>query len=183
MNIRILMTLALIVVPVGGAGAARAQSVPKPTPGPIVTPVIPPTRDRPTWDDPSQHIRIVASYDGSRIRVVSAALGQGSARSYLSQRRDIVVLILNNTKGVLREFNLPDPLEVRVRERSPRGPGDIPPIGEPIGRPAPSESTHRRRQTQFELFVPRLEGAKWLEFHKGSAKGQLLGRLDLSQVK
>ena len=160
MHIRILMTLALLIVPVTAY-----------------------TQDRPTWDDGSQHIRIVASYDGRRIRVVSAVLGQGAARSYLSQRRDVVVVILNSNNEVLREFNLPDPLEIRVRERPRTGE----PIGRPPGRNPPiartGESTVRQRRTQFELFIPRLDGAKLLEFHQGSARGRLLGRLDLTEVQ
>lgn len=192
MSIRISMTLAFLVVSMGGAGAAWAQPVPKPDRGPIVTPVAPITGDRPTWDDANRHIRIVASYDGLRIKVLSAVSGQGSARSYLSQRRDIVVVILNNTNEVVREFNLPDPLELRVRERPPTRPIrlQVPRIVEPIVRPPvrdPSlarsgESTVRQRRAQFELFVPILEGAKWLEFHKGDARGRLLGRLDLTKV-
>jgi hypothetical protein len=192
MNIRSLMTLALFVVSMVGAGAARAQPVPRPTPVPIVPPLRPITRDRPTWDDANRHIRVVASYDGRRINVLSAASGQGTARSYLSQRRDIVVVILNNTNEVVREFNLPDPLELRVREPPSTRPVDIerPRRGEPIVRPPgrtpplarSGESVIHQRRAQFELFVPRLEGAKWLEFHKGGARGQLLGRIDLTQI-
>ena len=127
----------------------------------------------------SDTIKIVASYDGQRIKVVSAVLGDGSARSYLSQRRDIVVLILNKTNKVLREFNLPDPLELRVLE-----PPTI--IAEPRVRPPVTrsgESTLRRKQTQFELFIPRLDGAKWLEFRAKDSKGQLLSRVDLAKVR
>lgn len=192
MSTRISMTLTLLAVSLGGAAVAWAQPVPRPVPRPIVIPVAPITGDKPTWDDPNQHIRIVASYDGRRIKVMSAASGQGSARSYLSQRRDIVVLILNNTNEVMREFNLPDPLELRVRD-APRTQSigiRVPRIGEPILRPTvrepplvrSGESTLRQRRTQFELFVPRLEGAELLEFHQGDAKGRLLGRVDLTKI-
>jgi len=178
-------------------GAASAQPVTQPTPRRVVRPVV--TADTPTWDDPNTHIRIVANYDGRRVRVLTAASGEGSARSYLSQRRDIVVVILNAAKEVVREFNLPDPLELRVRERPPTRTVDlqVPRIREPAARASvsepqlarpgdttrPGESTLRQRQAQFELFVPRLEGAKWLEFHQGDAKGRLLGRVDLTEVQ
>jgi hypothetical protein len=183
MSIRILMTLVFFVV-LGGMRAVWAQQpVTKPTPGPLVRPVG--TADRPTWDDPNRHIRIVASYDGRRVKVLKAVTGEGSARSYLSQRRDIVVVILNEANQVLREFNLPDPLELRVRERQPAAQPSVsePQLAPPGDSTESTESILRQRQTQFELFVPRLEGAKWLEFRKGDAKGRRLGRVDLTKVQ
>jgi hypothetical protein len=46
----------------------------------------------------------------------------------------------------------------------------------------PTESVVRQKSTQFELFLPRIERAKWLEFHAGDARGRLLGRVDLAKI-
>lgn len=155
-----------------------------------------------SWEDPNRHIKVTAVYDGRTVKVQSVTAGEGSARSYLSQRSDIVVLVLNDRKERLRQFNLPDPLELRVREQPPAQPPRVvpPTIGIPdatprIGAPdrdtqkgspdrdAPKESKIRRRSVQFEVFIPRLEGARWIEFRAGKPDGRLLGRADLSVLR
>ena len=184
---------------------AFAQPLPEVVPVPIITPfmIAPANNGSPDWEDRNRHIRIIATYDGRSIEVLSAASGDGSARPYLSQRRDIVVLVLDEAKNVLREFNLPDPLELRVLER-PQALSSVielsgivemmPRTEGRIGRSAvrfPShkagiaqqtESVVHQKSTQFELFVPRLDRANWLEFHAGDARGRLLGRVDLAKI-
>jgi hypothetical protein len=127
------------------------------------------------------------------VKVLGVTAGEGPARSYLSQRADIVVLVLSEAKARLREFNLPDPLELRVREPPPARPAggapptlgipDAPARGRGPDRTAPGESKVRRRSVQFDVFIPRLEGARWIEFRAGKANGRLLGRGDLSVVR
>lgn len=174
-------------------------------PVPMITPLLiePASNGSPDWEDRDRHIRIIAAYDGRRIDVLSANSGDGSARPYLSQRGDIIVLVLDAAKNVLREFNLPDPLELRVLQRPRALPSvvELPGVVEMLpraegrlGRSAvrfPSrktgtaqqnESVVHQKSTQFELFVPRLDRANWLEFHAGNARGRLLGVVDLSKI-
>ena len=94
---------------------ACAQPVPI-HPGPIIVPRVPVSTgaDRPAWADTAQHYRLTLDYDGKRFKLVKASVGEGSARSYLSEQPDIVVLILGPERKILRQFNLRDPLEVRI---------------------------------------------------------------------
>jgi hypothetical protein len=153
-------------------------------------------RDLPTWEDPGSHFRLRLAYDGKRFKLISAAMGEGSARSYLSQRSDIVVVVLNADKKVVRQFNLPDPLELRAWDRAQGGRSEGVVIGSPrIGNvgdrtatretsvAAPAEHTTRLKSTEFDLFVPRLPGAQQLEFHKNAVSGRLLGRVDLTSIR
>jgi hypothetical protein len=87
----------------------------------------------------------------------------------------------------LKEFNLPDPRERRVWEKppparpfaveSPRRERDI-----SASAAQSSERTITVPRAQFEVFVPRLDGAKSLEFRAGAPRGRLLGEVDLARV-
>jgi hypothetical protein len=184
------------------AGRASAQPVPVPIlpAGGVITSALAEqtTGGQVSWDDSNRHIKVAAVYNGRNVKVLGVTLGEGPARSYLSQRSDIVVLVLSDARARLRQFNLPDPLEVRVRERPPARPiggrptdGTPPTVGIPDESPripgpdrdAPGESKMQRRSVQFEIFIPRLEGARWVEFRAGEPNGRLLGRADLSGVR
>jgi hypothetical protein len=155
-------------------------------------------RNQPSWDDNNSHFRLRLAYDGRRIRLLNATVGAGSARSYLSQRSDVVVVVLNVDGKAIRVFNLPDPLEVRawdrntaIRPRRDLPVTDLPGTG-PIGAVPrirdlavvePQEHTLHKQSTQFDLFVPQLPGAQRLELHRGAASGPLLGRVDLTAIR
>ncbi len=139
-------------------------------------------RGLPTWTDNAKHYQLVLSYDGKRIKLLSGLVAEGSARSYLSQRPDIVVTVRRKDGGVMRQFNLPDPLELRVwdvpanaraafRERPKRSVGKL------------HEHTLRLKSARFELVLPQIPGATRVEFRKGSEKGPLLGVVKLSTLR
>src|SRR5215831_10289906 len=104
MHVRNSLGYRLFVSVLLGAGVAWAQPSAEPT-RPVVTPGVtaPVTGESPNWDEGGRHVRIVAEYDGRRVKVLSAVSGQGRARSYLSQRSDIVVVILDRAGSVLKE--------------------------------------------------------------------------------
>ncbi len=188
-------TTRAVLLAISLIASACARRVPQPI-GPSVTLPVPGARDSPTWADAGRHVRILADYDGRLVNVLSAASGEGSARSYLGQRRDIAVMILDGAGKVLREFYLPDPRDRRVWDKPPGHSIDAaaPRIGWPRERLAPealrarsagaqtSESSVRVAKARFELFVPRLDRAESLEFHAGAPSGQLLGRVDLAGI-
>lgn len=171
------------------------ERVPRRDPGVIIDPItVPPASDgRVSWEDNNCHVKVTALYDGRRVKILNVASGEGSARSYLSQRSDIVVLLLNEAKEIVRQFNLPDPLELRVWEQPPSGASDtlVPTIGVPamaarriprFDPDPPREQTTHVESAQFEVMVPQLQGAKWIQFRSHTPKGRLLGKVDLTNL-
>jgi hypothetical protein len=139
-------------------------------------------RDLPTWTDTARHYHLVLSYDGKRIRLLRGALSQGSARSYLSQRQDVVVNVRGRNGAVLRRFNLPDPLQLRVWD----SPGTVRTRFRPVpgrSRSRLHERTIELKSVRFELSLPQVPGALRVEFRKSSAKGRLLGAIKLATIR
>jgi hypothetical protein len=198
MYIRTLSLRVLICAfpPCSGQASAQPVIVPIPPPVIIVTPPpgTPTTGGQVSWDDAARHFKVSAVYDGQQVKIVSVTAGEGPARSYLTDRPDIVVLVLDEANAPLRQFNVPNPLEYRVWEapsETPRLRRPPPDIGVPIRPPgvrgperdASRESNGRRETVTFDVFIPRLDGARWIEFRSGGPKGQLLGRADLSSAR
>ena len=188
------LTMLLLLAVLALGSPVWAQPVPVLTPNRDAPQVAgPATGGAPSWEDTGRHFKITAVYDGRRVKPLRVVAGKGTARSYLSGRPDIVVLLRDGSKNVLRQFNLPDPLEVRVRDRYAaqlRGvpeptmdTRDGPFRGGVLDRGIPAEHTMRRKTAQFDVFVPRLDGAKWLEFRANKTTGRLLGKVDLGKVQ
>lgn len=194
------LTVLLLLAVLALGSPVRAQPVPGLTPNrdAIPKPQVdgPATGGAPSWEETGRHFKITAVYDGRRVKPLRVVAGKGTARSYLSGRPDIVVLLRDGSNNVLRQFNLPDPLEVRVRDRDAAQLRGVP---EPTmdtrdgpfrggvltvpDRGIAAEHTMRRKTAQFDVFVPRLDGAKWLEFRANKTTGRLLGKVDLGKVQ
>jgi hypothetical protein len=189
-------TSKMIWIALGQLALLNAFAQPVPVhPGPLGPPRIPLTTssDRPSWADNAQHYKLTLDYDGKRFKLIKASVGDGTARSYLSEQPDIVVMVMGTEKKILRQFNLRDPLEVRIWDSQPqlhprtvaiggRTPERRTPVAS-TATPLPREHVARRKTVLFDLFIPKLPGAQRVELHKRSAQGPLLGSIPLNKMQ
>lgn len=174
-----LNSISLHIVRLGvicSVGVAGSIALAQPTPAPVI--VLPPVVLDPLQPsrlptDAKEHLAVTVTVTKSAVKIVSIKPGMGPPRAYLIDRPTQVVLIRSADGEILSRTNLPDPLQLRIWDGTPSGPGTR-------SRSSTSKETvTTARSAQLILFLPALPGAKVIEFRSGNERGRLLDKAEI----
>jgi hypothetical protein len=130
--------------------------------------------------DATEHLKVVATFTANAVKSIAVTRGPGPPRAYLSERKDVVVLLKGLDGQILSRISFPDPLVHRVREAVP--------VEDQMRRRVSATNTTREhvvrvKSTQLTLFLPLPAGATVVEFHQKDDTGRLLGSARLPSFR
>lgn len=141
----------------------------------IATPIpvpLQPSTSLPTGRDPladaGTHFRIrMTVWAGQAARIESVTVGSGTARAYLTDSQDLVVVLLGKDGRRLASASVRQPLVEHVQTRQ-SGKGE-----REAALPVRPHGTRAMASTQITVFLPTIEGADRVEVRFGGDKGRV----------